>query len=170
MKIDGNAVLPASPADVWALLTDPTRLAHLLPGCERLDPDGPDRFKAAVKFAVAAISGNYAGTLEFVEKKPPHSLILKLDGKGLPGFVTGQGKIELASHGGDTEVHYSGEAQVGGMIAAVGQRLIEGVARKIVQQFFDSATAELRSAARSTEPEPQPAASKSAGKTRRKKN
>jgi carbon monoxide dehydrogenase subunit G len=149
MKIEGNAVMPAPPADVWALLTDPARLARLLPGCERLDPDGPDRFKAAVKFAIAAISGNYAGTLEFADKKPPHSLVLKLDGKGLPGFVRGQGKIELSSRGSETEIRYAGEAQVGGMIAAVGQRLLEGVARKIVQQFFDSAAAELKTEPRS---------------------
>jgi carbon monoxide dehydrogenase subunit G len=158
MKIDGNAVMPAAPAAVWALLTDPARLGHLLPGCERLEPDGPDRFKAAIKFAIAAISGKYAGTLEFADKKPLHSLILKLEGKGLPGFVRGEGKIELVPRGSNTEIRYSGEAQVGGMIASVGQRLLEGVARKIVQQFFDSAAAELKSGA----PAPVPAGKPSA--------
>ena len=58
MKLSGQYTLPAPPAKVWALLTDPERLAKLLPGCERLDADGPDRFKAAVKFGIAAISGN----------------------------------------------------------------------------------------------------------------
>jgi len=72
MKLAGQYLLPAPPAKVWALLTDPNRLAKLLPGCERLDPDGPDRFKAAVKFGIAAISGKYAGTIEFAEKKPPN--------------------------------------------------------------------------------------------------
>ena len=74
MKLAGQYILPASPAKVWALLTDPNRLAKLLPGCERLDPDGPDRFKAAVKFGIAAISGKYAGTIEFAEKNPPNSM------------------------------------------------------------------------------------------------
>src|SRR5437879_6475685 len=78
-------------------------------------------------------------------KKPPHSLILKLDGKGLPGFVKGEGCIELNAKGGETEIVYTGEAQVGGLIASVGQRMLDAAARKIVQQFFDSAKAELES-------------------------
>ena len=144
MKLAGQYVLPALPAKVWALLTDPNRLAKLLPGCERLDPDGPDRFKAAVKFGIAAISGKYAGTIEFAEKKPPNSMRMKLSGKGIPGFVDGVGHIELAEKGGQTELRYTGEAQVGGMIASVGQRMIEGAARKIVDQFFAAASEELK--------------------------
>lgn len=146
MKLAGTASLPAPPSEVWSLLTDPSRLSRLLPGCERLEPDGPDRFKAAVKFGIAAISGKYAGTVEFAQKKPPHSLVLKLDGKGLPGFVKGEGRIELTAKGGETDIAYTGEAQVGGLIASVGQRMLDAAARKIVQQFFDSAKAELASA------------------------
>ena len=146
MKLAGTVALPAPPEEVWALLTDASRLSRLLPGCERLEPDGPDRYKAAVKFGIAAITGKYAGTLEFAEKKPPHSLVLKMDGKGLPGFVKGEGRIQLAPKGKETELTYSGEAQVGGLIASVGQRMIDAAARKIVQQFFDSAKAELASA------------------------
>ena len=146
MKLAGTASLPAPPSEVWSLLTDPARLSRLLPGCERLEPDGPDRFKAAVKFGIAAISGKYAGTVEFAEKKPPHSLVLKMDGKGLPGFVKGEGRIELTAKGSDTELAYTGEAQVGGLIASVGQRMLDAAARKIVQQFFESAKAELATA------------------------
>ena len=144
MKLAGHYTLPAPPAKVWALLTDPQRLAKLLPGCERLDPDGPDRFKAAVKFGLAAISGKYAGTLEFSEKKPNDSLRMKISGKGIPGFVDGSGRIELADKSGETEVRYSGDATVGGMIASVGQRMIEGAAKKIVDQFFAGAAEELK--------------------------
>ena len=147
MKLAGTVAMSAPPDEVWSLLTDPSRLSRLLPGCERLDPDGPDRYKAAVKFGIAAISGKYAGTLEFAEKKPPHSLVLKMDGKGLPGFVKGEGRIQLVAKGtSDTELTYTGEAQVGGVIASVGQRMLDAAARKIVQQFFDSAKAELASA------------------------
>jgi uncharacterized protein len=146
LKLAGTVAMPAPPGEVWSLLTDPARLSRLLPGCERLDPDGPDRYKAAVKFGIAAISGKYAGTLEFAEKKRPHSLVLKMDGKGLPGFVKGEGRIELVAKGAsDTELTYTGEAQVGGVIASVGQRMLDAAARKIVQQFFDSAKAELAS-------------------------
>jgi uncharacterized protein len=154
LKLAGTVAMPAAPDEVWSLLTDPSRLSRLLPGCERLDPDGPDRYKAAVKFGIAAISGKYAGTLEFAEKKPPHSLVLKMDGKGLPGFVKGEGRIQLVAKGtSDTELTYAGEAQVGGVIASVGQRMLDAAARKIVQQFFESAKAELASA-KSAVPEP----------------
>jgi carbon monoxide dehydrogenase subunit G len=144
MKLAGQYVFPASPVKVWELLTDPERLAKLLPGCERLDPDGPDRFKAAVKFGIAAISGKYTGTIEFVEKKPPKSMRVKLSGKGIPGFVDGVGHIELDESDGRTELRYTGEAQVGGMIASVGQRMIEGAARKIMDQFFSAVAEELK--------------------------
>jgi carbon monoxide dehydrogenase subunit G len=154
LKLAGTVAMPAPPDEVWSLLTDPSRLSRLLPGCERLDPDGPDRYKAAVKFGIAAISGKYAGTLEFAEKKPPRSLVLKMDGKGLPGFVKGEGRIELVAKGAsETELTYTGEAQVGGVIASVGQRMLDAAARKIVQQFFESAKAELASA-KSAVPEP----------------
>lgn len=144
MKVEGSYVLEASRAEVWALLTDPNRLAKLLPGCERLDPDGADRFKAVIKFALAAISGKYDGSLTFLEKKPPKLLRLRLEGKGIPGFVKGEGKLELGEKGAQTEVRYSGEAQIGGMIAAVGQRMVDAAARKVIQQFFESAAAELK--------------------------
>ncbi len=146
MKLAGQHLLPAAPEKVWDLFTDPVRLAKLLPGCERLDPDGPDRYKAAVKFGIAAISGKYAGALEFSEKKPPHSMRMKISGKGMPGFVDGTGNIELAEKDGQTELRYTGEAQVGGMIASVGQRMIEGAAKKIVDQFFAAAAEELKKA------------------------
>ena len=144
MKLAGQYLLPALPVKVWELLTDPQRLAKLLPGCERLDPDGPDRFKAAVKFGIAAISGKYAGTLEFSDKKPPKSMRMKMSGKGIPGFVDGVGHIELEEKDGQTELRYTGEAQVGGMIASVGQRMIEGASRKIMDQFFAAVAEELR--------------------------
>ena len=144
MKLAGKYILPAPPAKVWELLNDPVRLAKLLPGCERLDPDGPDRYKAAVKFGLAAISGKYAGTVEFADKKPPRSMRMKITGKGIPGFVDGTGNIELSEQAGQTELRYTGEAQVGGMIASVGQRMIEGAAKKIVDQFFAAAAEELK--------------------------
>ena len=68
---------------------------------------------------------------------------LRLQGKGVPGFVKGEGRLEMAAKQGQTEVRYSGEAQVGGMIAAVGQRMIDVAARKILRQFFESAASEL---------------------------
>jgi carbon monoxide dehydrogenase subunit G len=143
MKLSGSVILAAPPESVWTAINDPIILAKCLPGCERLDPDGPDRFKAAVSFGLAAISGKYAGSLELIEKKPPHSMLLKMEGMGIPGFVKGQGRVELRAKGKQTELHYEGEAQVGGMIAAIGQRMIEAASKKIVAQFFEKFSVEL---------------------------
>lgn len=144
MKLAGTATLPGTPEQVWELLNDPARLAKALPGCERLDPDGPDRYKAVIKFALAAISGNYSGSVELSDKKPPHSLRLRMDGRGLPGWVKGEGELKLAAKKNETEVSYTGDAQVGGMIASVGQRMMESAAKKIVQQFFEDAAKQLK--------------------------
>jgi uncharacterized protein len=146
LKLAGRERLPASPEQVWRLLNDPALLAKCLPGCEELVPDGPDRYRAKIHLALAAISGKFSGSVELAEKAPPHSLRLRLEGRGVPGFVKGEGRLELAGEKGQTEVRYDGEVQVGGMIAAVGQRMMETVARKLIAQFFASAAALLRAA------------------------
>ena len=144
MKVQGSYVLPGSREQVWELLTDPARLAKLLPGCENLEPDGPDRYKVAVKFGIAAITGKYAGSVELLDKHPFASLGMRVEGKGAPGFMKGEGRLELIEKSGQTEVRYSGEAQVGGVIASVGQRMIEAAAKKIIQQFFEAAARESK--------------------------
>lgn len=144
MKVHGSYTLPGKPQQVWELLTDPERLAKCLPGCERLEPAGPDRYKVAIKFALAAFSGAYSGTVELSEKRPPKSMRMRVEGKGTPGFMKGEGRLDLAEKNGQTEVRYDGDAQVGGLIAAVGQRMIEAAARKILQQFFESAAKQLQ--------------------------
>jgi carbon monoxide dehydrogenase subunit G len=144
VKLQGTAALPAGRQAVWDLLTDPEKLASLLPGCERLVPDGPDKYKVQVKFGIAAISGNYSGALELADQKPPQSMRIRMEGKGAPGFVNGEGRITLTEKNGRTELKYEGEAHVGGLIASVGQRMIEVTARKIIQQIFDSAAKQLQ--------------------------
>ena len=145
MKLSGTAALPAKRDQVWELLNDPERLAKCLPGAERLEPDGPDRYKVAMKFGIAAFSGNFQGSVELAEKIPPESLKMRVEGRGAPGFMKGEGTISLHGKGSETEVKYDGEAHVGGVIASVGQRMIEVAAKKIVAQFFEAAARELRS-------------------------
>ena len=144
MKLSGTATLPANREQVWELLTDPDRLAKCLPGAQSLVPDGPDRYKVAMKFGIAAFSGNFQGSVELADKKPPESLKMRVEGRGAPGFMKGEGTISLHGKGSETVVMYEGEAHVGGVIASVGQRMIEVAAKKIVAQFFDAAARELR--------------------------
>ncbi|MGH9775010.1 MAG: SRPBCC family protein [Candidatus Acidiferrales bacterium] len=145
MKLEGRATLPGTREQVWEIFTDPARLAKILPGCESLEEESLGRYRVAVKFGIAAISGKYAGTISLLDEKKPESLRMKIESKGSAGFVTGSGQIELHEKAGSTEVHYSGEAVVGGLIASVGQRMIEAAAKTIVQQVFASAASQITS-------------------------
>ena len=143
MKLVGSYRLPGTRQQVWDLFNDPARLAKCLPGCEKLEPAGPHKYKVAIKFALAAFSGAYSGSVELAEQRPPESMRMRVEGKGTPGFMKGEGRLTLAATAEGTTVSYEGEAQVGGLIAAVGQRMIEAAAKKIVQQFFESAEKQL---------------------------
>lgn len=155
MRLQGVVLLPASREQVWSSLTDPAFLAKCLPGAQSLTPDGPGRYKVSLKMALAAFSGKFDGGVDLSDEHPPEFFRMAVEGRGAPGFMKGQGTITLCesaqhpSHSSaQTEVRYDGEAQVGGVIASVGSRMIEAAARKIVQQFFDAAASELHSAAK----------------------
>jgi carbon monoxide dehydrogenase subunit G len=126
-----------APVDkVWALLMDSAAVGACLPGCRGLKPVGMDRFEAELGVAVAAISGDFKGTVALEDKIPPRSYRLVVEGTGRPGFVKGQATVTLAPDGERTAVHIAARADVGGMIARVGQRLLEGVARTTMDRFY----------------------------------
>lgn len=136
MDVSGSYSFAAAPEAVWTLLTDPKVIAGCLPGCEGLEPLGEDRYRAALKLAVASVTGSYTGTVSMLDKNPPHSYRLVVEGKGAPGFVTGEATIELVSEGAGTTVRVTGQGQVGGLIARVGQRLLGSVSKMIMDRFF----------------------------------
>ena len=141
MRIEGRYTVPAPQETVWQHLNDPSVLARSLPGVERLEPDGPDRYRAAIKYKVGAVGGNFSGTVELSEKNPPHSMRLRTSARGVPGFVTGEGSLELVAKGAETEIVYSGELQLGGLLAAIGSRMVESAAKKSIEDFFKSLAA-----------------------------
>jgi carbon monoxide dehydrogenase subunit G len=90
-----------------------------------------------MKVGVAAIRGTYKGKVAIVDKRPPTSYTLQIEGSGGPGFVKGSAKIALAPEGEGTGVKVDGDGQVGGMLAGVGQRMLPGVAKMLMNQFFE---------------------------------
>jgi carbon monoxide dehydrogenase subunit G len=138
VKIEGQHNIAAAPDAVWAGLNDPAILAKSLPGVDNLEADGPDRYKAAIKYKMGPVGGSFNGTVEFSDKKPPQSMHFKIGARGGPGFANGEGQVELAGKGNETELRYSADFQVGGMLAAVGQRMIEGASRKAIDDFFQA--------------------------------
>jgi uncharacterized protein len=143
MTLDGTHHFTAPRDRVWALLTDPEVLARATPGCERLSPIGPDEFEATLSVGVAAVKGTYQGRLAIVDKKPSEGYTLRVEGSGRPGFVKGEGRLILTDEDGGTRATIRGEAQVGGLIAAVGQRLLGAASRMLMEQFFTALDAEV---------------------------
>jgi carbon monoxide dehydrogenase subunit G len=137
MKVEGAYTFPGPPQQVWDLLLDPDSLRQCIPGVETLTETSPDHWDAVMKVGVAAIKGTYKGKVGIVEKEPPTSYTLQVEGTGGPGFVKGTAKITLEGNGDTTNVKVEGDGQVGGMLAGVGQRMLPGVAKMLMNQFFE---------------------------------
>lgn len=137
MELTGTYTIHAPATTVWNLLNDHDVIASCLPGCDRLEPLGDDRFKASLSVAVAAIGGQYAGTVALLDKNPPHAYRLAVDGSGKAGFVKGEAHIALSEEAGTTTVSVNGDGHVGGLMARVGQRLLGSVSQMMMDRFFN---------------------------------
>lgn len=137
MKLEGNYVFDAPRERVWALLLSADALKHCIPGCESLEADGEDSFKAVMKVGVASIRGTYTGRVRLTDQQEPERYTMNVEGSGGPGFVRGAAKVTLAEEGNATRVMVDADGQVGGTVAGVGQRMLGGVARMLMNQFFD---------------------------------
>jgi carbon monoxide dehydrogenase subunit G len=137
MKVEGTYAFPGPPQQVWDLLLSQESLRACIPGVETLTETSPDHFDAVMKVGVAAIKGTYKGKVAIVEKEPPTAYTMQVEGSGGPGFVKGSAKILLEADGEATRVRVEGDGQVGGMLAGVGQRMLPGVAKMLMNQFFE---------------------------------
>lgn len=138
MKLEGSHKVAASREQVFQMLQDPVVLAAATPGVESLEQDGPDRFKATLQLGIGPIRGSFDGHVQITEKHPPESMTLAIEGQGGPGGVKASGRLRLESQEDGTVIHYEGEPQISGRMAAVGARLLQGVAKKMAGQFFGS--------------------------------
>lgn len=139
MQLSGRYVFDAPAERVWTLLNDPDVIAGCLPGCDRLEPIGEDRYRANLSLSVAAISGSYTGTVAIVDKVPPARYRLLVDGSGKAGFVKGEATVDLSAEDGNpgrTVLAVTGDGQVGGLMARVGQRLLGSVGQMMMDRFF----------------------------------
>lgn len=122
-------------------MQDPEVLAHAIPGCESLEKIGDGEYRMKMKMALAAFSGAFEGKVRISEQQPPSSFRLDVEGSGKIGFLKGGGLLKLEPSGSETSVTYDGDVQVGGTIAAVGQRLIESTAKTMIRKFFSNLAA-----------------------------
>ncbi len=136
MKLEGTHVFDAPRQRVWEVLNDAQLLQRHMPGCERLTPVGPDEYEAVLTIGVALIKGTYVAKVRLTDKEPPAGYTLHVEGSGKPGFVKGEGRVTLTEQGDKTELHYTGDLQIGGILAGIGQRMMSGVAGRMTRQFF----------------------------------
>ena len=143
MDIFGSYTFNAPPDRVWDLLMDPNAISSCIPGCDKFEPDGEDRYNVTLTVAMSAITGSYQGTVTLTDKTPHQSSKLVMEGQGRPGFVKGTSVIALRPDGKATAVDVSGAVHTGGPIARLGQRLIGGVAKMTMDRFFACLRAKL---------------------------
>jgi carbon monoxide dehydrogenase subunit G len=136
MKIHGTHLINVARDQVFAALIDPHILQRCIPGCESLEQTADNTYVATMKAGVGAVKGTFKGHVRLEDIQAPLHYRMIVDGKGGPGFVKGTGEFDLAENNGGTAIAYAGEMQVGGVIAGVGQRMIEAAAKMLAGKFF----------------------------------
>jgi hypothetical protein len=146
MRVNGQYTISAPQQRVWEALLDPQILAQTLPGCESLEPLGENHYRMRMKLAISSVQGLFESEVHLKDPQPPTSYRLEIDGKGKIGFVKGGGVFRLEPDGETaTIVHYEGDVRVGGMIAGVGQRLMDLTSKMLIKHFFSSLSTILES-------------------------
>jgi carbon monoxide dehydrogenase subunit G len=138
MEMTGEQSIPVDQRTVWAALNDPAVLKACIPGCESIEPAGENEYKVAMTAAVGPVRAKFNGKLLLSNIDPPNSYSLSFEGSGgAAGFGKGSADVRLTTDGAATKLSYSAKAQVGGKLAQVGSRLIDGVAKKMADDFFN---------------------------------
>ena len=144
MKIEGTHEIPAARELVYQAITDPQILQRCIPGCQSLDKTAENTYVATMKAGVGSVKGTFKGNVRLEDMQAPVHYRMIVDGKGAPGFVKGTGIFNLEERNDGTAIAYEGEMKVGGVIAGVGQRMIEAAAKMLAAQFFNTLAKEIK--------------------------
>ena len=137
MDLTGEYRIPATREKVWEALNDPEILKQCIDGCQELNKDSDTEFSAKVTAKVGPVKAKFAGKVVLSELDPPNGYTISGEGQGgVAGFAKGGADVKLADDGGETVLSYEAKAEVGGKLASVGSRLVEGVAKKQADDFF----------------------------------
>ena len=137
MDLTGEYRIPAARQDVWEALNDPEILKQCIDGCQELSKDSDTQFSAKVTAKVGPVKAKFSGKVTLSDLDPPNGYKISGEGQGgVAGFAKGGATVKLTEDGADTVLSYSANAEVGGKLASVGSRLVEGVAKKQADDFF----------------------------------
>ena len=140
MEMTGEQQIPVSQEKTWQALNDLEVLKACIPGCESIEPSGENQYDVVLTAKVGPVSARFKGKLTLSDMDPPNSYNLAFEGQGgVAGFARGSAHVDLAAQGEDsTRLGYEVKANVGGKLAQIGSRLIDGAARKLAEQFFSA--------------------------------
>lgn len=139
MEMTGEQLIPAAQAEVWRGLNDPEVLKACISGCESIEKLSDTEYLVMTTAAIGPVKAKFKGKLALADLDPPNSYSLSFDGQGgAAGFGKGSAKVSLAAEGAATRLSYTVKAQVGGKLAQIGARLIDGVAKKMADDFFSA--------------------------------
>jgi len=139
MKVEGEHIFKGTPKQVWDLFRDTEVMAAALPGTRKMEYIGDNKYEAVMNVRVGPVMGEFSGNLVISNENFPETYTMTVEGRGKPGFLKGTGDIILSDQGDhSTLMKYTGEVQIGGKLAGVGQRLIDTVSKSIINQAFDT--------------------------------
>ena len=153
MHLEGSHTIQAPRDRVFAALIDPDVLQRCIPGSQTLEKIDDNKYGAKLSAGVGAIKAVFTATVSMEEVTPPTRFKLVVEGKGQPGFVKGSGALDLEEQDAATTIKYSGEVNVGGMLASVGQRMLQATGNMMATRFFSALQAEVLKTGTSAEPE-----------------
>lgn len=138
LEMSGTYELPVARERVWAALNDPEMLKRCIPGCEELEKVSDTEFRAIAVAKVGPVKARFKGNVTLTDLNPPEGYRISGQGDGgIAGFAKGGAQVRLdPTEAGGTSLHYEAEAQIGGKLAQIGQRLVAGTAKKIADEFF----------------------------------
>lgn len=150
MRLEGTYTFEAPRQVVWEALMDPEVLAKVMPGCEKLEQLEENKYKGTLNVKVGPVQGKFEGVVTISEVNPSEGYSIQVDGRGAAGFMKGIGQVRLEDQGDNTVIHYGGDAQVGGRIASVGQRLLDTTAKSITRQSLEGLNQQIKARTGST--------------------
>lgn len=137
MEMTGEQLIPLPQDATWRALNDTEILKACIPGCESIEKQSDNEYLLTMTARVGPVSAKFKGKMTLSDIDPPHAYTLLFEGQGgVAGFAKGEANVQLAAEGDGTKLGYAVKAMVGGKLAQVGARLIDGVAKKIAEQFF----------------------------------
>jgi len=143
MQVEGHVLVDTTQKMAFELLTNPDVILRTVPGMRTLTATDDSFYEAELEVGVGQARERYRGKIQMVDMVPGSSYRLLMEGHGVTGFISADMVIALNGKGGRTDLHYCGEARVGGAVAGIGQRVLSGVARLMISQFFDSMAREI---------------------------